>query len=685
MEYSLANLNQNSNLNTLKLIDIINQLNLIGFEVDEVFNEKCIENAFIDNIRILIKIPANREDLLNERFLLVELSTILNFKLNHLWKEIIQNYHFVLKEKYFKYYSFEKFELKTKDISDILIYNIEITNFQKLTSPLWIQKKLIDFGAQPAKNIEDFLTLTNLEWGQNFNYYSNKNKPFLIEKLNQPETFIDFNNISLLLLPGTIVLRDDQKNILTVLGLINITTKLNSNSGIFLEATFYNNNFPKNESIPPILDSKNNLRSLRKVCLENFKYSFQRLLTLLELNSSPSLVPKIYSNFGKSIQLKGKKILKCRQIALKKVLNLAAFNFSIFEKSGLKIICQTKNAFYFSIPNYRNDLEREIDLIEEYSRFIGYKNFPEIFPKKLTTNLSNKLNQYELIKQFFLNSGFNEVLTNPIIDNKKYQLNSISLTNPLNNEFFNLRTNLFFKLLDAFEKNLNSGFEQKNIFEIGRTFKRKKNSIVETEKLGGIFQLEKIKKSKFSTLEWFFAKGFIENFLCLFGYENIETEQNYFALNIFHQTKSLVFKNNNEIIGIFGEINPGLESSATAKYPIYLFEFNLAFFKNWRFARNIKTYKEYSKYPATIKDLSFTIKKEANFAVLKKTIEKNSTLVNRIEFFDVYFEEKISQNVNIGIRLEFQSFLRTLTTEEIEAEIHFLKEQLVKEFEITFR
>ena len=66
MEYSLYTLNKVANLESLTISEIIDRLNLIGFEVDEVFNEKLNTNKFIDNTRLLIKIPPNREDLLCE-------------------------------------------------------------------------------------------------------------------------------------------------------------------------------------------------------------------------------------------------------------------------------------------------------------------------------------------------------------------------------------------------------------------------------------------------------------------------------------------------------------------------------------------------------------------------------------------------------------------------------------------
>ena len=146
MEYSLSTLTYNSKANNLKISEIINQLNLIGFEVDSIFTEKSLENIFLDNIRLLIKIPANREDLLNERFFLNELSTILLFNLNNLWEKIKRNYFFILKENYLKYYSYQTFKIQTQNISDILVFTIEIRPFKKISSPLWVQKKLLDFG-----------------------------------------------------------------------------------------------------------------------------------------------------------------------------------------------------------------------------------------------------------------------------------------------------------------------------------------------------------------------------------------------------------------------------------------------------------------------------------------------------------------------------------------------------------
>ena len=74
MQYSLKLLNKNSKLKNITLTSLVDALNLIGFEVDEVRIEKLKTNTFLEDINLLIKIPANREDLLSENFLISELA-----------------------------------------------------------------------------------------------------------------------------------------------------------------------------------------------------------------------------------------------------------------------------------------------------------------------------------------------------------------------------------------------------------------------------------------------------------------------------------------------------------------------------------------------------------------------------------------------------------------------------------
>jgi phenylalanyl-tRNA synthetase beta chain len=686
MEYSLQSLTKQTELNEITLENIVNKLNLIGFEVDDIIIEPLIFNQFINDIRLLIKIPANREDLLTETLLLNELSTIFSLKKYEIWKNLKNNYSFLLKQKYSQFYIYESSSILS-DVPNIAIYNIKLENFKSFLIPVWIKEKLKNFGYSSTNDLNDILNLVCLEWGQQFDVYflntqKNKNENLYCERLNEAKIFTDIHKNQHILPIGTIVLKDSENNIVNILGISNpvLQTDNNLNKSIVFESIFYdiNSNLLNLSTINTTLS----FRYLRKIFLNHLKFSFQRLLTLIEiLNCSNNLKVEKYSNYSKNIELKTTSILKIKKKSLRKTLNIENYNLNIFKKAGLKLVGNTQNELYFTIPNSRKDLLREIDLIEEYCRFVGYENFKEIIPKKENNLSSINRNKYQFIKEFFLNFGFNEIINSSIKEDKKINNYSILLNNPLNNDFFLLRTELISKLIENFENNLRSGFLNNNFFEIGRTFKNINGKIVEEDKIAGIFQSSlKKEDSKFS-VDWFINKAFFENFFKIFGYQNVISESIISTFEIFHPKRSIIFKSNNKILGIFGEIHPKFNF----KIPVYLFELNLREFSEWRQTSIITTYKEYSKYPSIIKDLSFIIDKDINFESLKSIIQSNCKNLKNIYFFDIYFDPTSQEKINIGIRLEFQSFLETLTNEEIEIEIKNLKQILINDLKISFK
>jgi phenylalanyl-tRNA synthetase beta chain len=686
MEYSLQSLTKQTELNEITLENIVNKLNLIGFEVDDIIIEPLIFNQFINDIRLLIKIPANREDLLTETLLLNELSTIFSLKKYEIWKNLKNNYSFLLKQKYSQFYIYESSSILS-DVPNIAIYTIKLENFKSFLIPVWIKEKLKNFGYSSTNDLNDILNLVCLEWGQQFDVYflntqKNKNENLYCERLNEAKIFTDIHKNQHILPIGTIVLKDSENNIVNILGISNpvLQTDNNLNKSIVFESIFYdiNSNLLNLSTINTTLS----FRYLRKIFLNHLKFSFQRLLTLIEiLNCSNNLKVEKYSNYSKNIELKTTSILKIKKKSLLKTLNIENYNLNIFKKAGLKLVGNTQNELYFTIPNSRKDLLREIDLIEEYCRFVGYENFKEIIPKKENNLSSINRNKYRFIKEFFLNFGFNEIINSSIKEDKKINNYSILLNNPLNNDFFLLRTELISKLIENFENNLRSGFLNNNFFEIGRTFKNINGKIVEEDQIAGIFQSSlKKEDSKFS-VDWFINKAFFENFFKIFGYQNVISQSIISTFEIFHPKRSIIFKSNNKILGIFGEIHPKFNF----KIPVYLFELNLKEFSEWRQTSIITTYKEYSKYPSIIKDLSFIIDKNINFESLKSIIQSNCKNLKNIYFFDIYFDPTSQEKINIGIRLEFQSFLETLTNEEIEIEIKNLKQILINDLKISFK
>lgn len=697
MEYSLYTLNKKANLNNLTSEELINTLNLIGFEVDDISFEPVLLNNSLIDTKLLIKIPANRDDLTNEHFFLEEFGLLFLVQIYKIWEDFKKSYSWINQETYQNSLNVETNTIKTNSL-DSLVYKIDVT-VSKNNSPLWLKKKLAIHGIEDKDLIFDLLNLMFIEFGSTFGLAVQKSceSDLSVEVLQEPQSFLKDNQDLVLLPKNSIVLKDQFDNINAILFIPSVFLK--KNNFVNLEdcrtnfsLTFLFDNSFEDKTLPDNNEFKKKLPLLRKIFRENIQLSFQRLLTLLEILGDAKILKVHHSDLQKFSSVPKKK-LQLSKILLNKILNIDSHDPKIFEKAGLKIIEETSDYLYFEISARRRDLEREIDLIEEYSRFIGYKNFSEIIPTKNYLNNKREGNKNEVLQDYFLNYGFNEVFSNSIQE-KKFQKNQIDITNPLNQDFCSLRTSIFPELFKIFEINLKLGASNLKFFEIGRVFKKVNEKIIEQDKVSGIFQ------SHFKTspilvnqedYNWLVTKGFFEIFLSYFGYSNTQI---YFEKvskhnSYFHPGKAVLVTIGDKILGTFGEINPKIKMNKfeSSKLPIYAFDFNLTFFKDYmRKDNEIKNVKEYSKYPSIFRDLSFLIDKNENFTRLQKEIQKQAKYLINTVIFNVYNDETFAKNeINLVIRLEFQSLNETLTNEVVEKEIEKICGGLQEIYEIKFR
>jgi phenylalanyl-tRNA synthetase beta chain len=181
-------------------------------------------------------------------------------------------------------------------------------------------------------------------------------------------------------------------------------------------------------------------------------------------------------------------------------------------------------------------------------------------------------------------------------------------------------------------------------------------------------------------LNFFTAKGFIENFLSFFENKNFQFEKENQNNLYFHPGKQLKILEGKKVVGYFGEIHPKYKKLFSLKQNIYLFELNLESISLKNLKSKIKIYEDYSKYPSIIKDLSLIISKQTNFYTLKLLLLKEIKCLRNVNFFDIYFDNNLMEEVSLGIRFEFQSFEKTLINEEIENEMQNVKNLLKTTF-----
>jgi len=345
-----------------------------------------------------------------------------------------------------------------------------------------------------------------------------------------------------------------------------------------------------------------------------------------------------------------------------------------------------------TVPPYRlRDLEREIDLIEEIARLYGYNNFCETLPEKTEPGyLSIDQALMRKLREAFRAAGLTEVMHYSLT--KPGQPRQIVLTNPLFPDYSALRTDLLSGLLDAFEYNLEQGNGCLNGFEIGRIFWSEEDGFNEANAVGGIFGGDRMQGrwlsgGKESPMTWFEAKGLLESAFNRLGlvveYQPDRRDER------LHPGRTASLWLGGDRLGTFGQIHPQVRQERNFPDSVYAFELDLDVLFNHldQDEAMIPTFKPYSSYPASDRDLAFYVPTQFSVAEIERVIQKvGKPLLESVELFDEYRGDRVPAGQrSLAFRLVYRAFDRTLTDEDIEPVHQKVRDTLVEKFRVDLR
>ena len=696
-----------TNLKTLILLD--SQAHFNRFGLDQNLYLKGTESK---TYPITYKI--NKTHLLNSRIYKI----INNYKV---WQRKYSLWEWYLQKKSFKNV------IKTLSIGDIrhsnesvIFSNLKSKKVEVKSSPYWIKKRLEIMGFKTINNIIDTINYLMLETGQVFFAYDLKiledlmgtTNLIFITKPAKQNSLLKISESKTIELNDNILSLTINNKIISIPGFIqNYTTIVNkATSYILLQYGVYDAKRIKKSSKVLSLRTDYSIKSEKQTDLNLLEQSYLRLIHLFwtqnikfeHIISTQNTFKDLENNFllfDRYIKQPEKKI----KIVYKNIKKLTGpYNhsntlndFQIIRNLKLlnfKINLQTNKNCYVLIPLARKaDIEREVDLIEEIVRVIGFNKFK---PIRMGNNKFGYLTKFEKLKRrlrdSLLSLGFNESLHSILI--KKGSKNEIRLKNPLFNESSVLRLNLLSGLIDKVEFNQKNIGETFETFEFGRIYDLLSDSKkIEIEVISGLFGGQIFHSSwdgESSSINWFEAKGVLET---LMGKLNLslpicwERENNRGTK--FHPNLTSNLLIGNQKLGVFGQIHPILALKKNIQKKIYLFEINTEVLNRFSESKNLINYIPYSSYPVSYIDLSFIVNKSIFSYEIKTIIYRLSQpLLKSISLFDYYSEAPIKEGYcSLSFKLKFQSQTRTLSNEEILEITNPIIVYLEKHYDIKFQ
>jgi phenylalanyl-tRNA synthetase beta chain len=705
MQIPLKWINELVTIESINLEELVDKLTLGGFEVEEIVDRK-IENE--TQVVLDLSATANRSDSLSIQGISKEIITLFknSGKLVKYTSELES-----WKKKINKFSN----ELSNQSKCSFFVA-VSIENLTNHKVPNWIQRKLLSSDMVVTNTLLDFKNYVLLETGYPFAYYdfekicsklNSKNLIFSCSTVTNHEKFIDATDSISELDSSTILIKANHLP-LSIAGICENKEFCYSNqtNSLLIEASIFEATTIRQQSRQLGLRTERSARYEKSLKNQYLLEALYRLLSLLKL-SNPNLTYKLHTigqlkkqpyhsillNYEKVKEVlgpinpvektKGFHYLKPELIT--DYLTSLKFNF-LYDPKGSR--------WKIRVPEIRkDDITREIDLIEEIGRLHGFDNFLTTLPriKKIgKEDISYKTRKK--ITSCLLNLGFNELIHYSLVNSNTFLKNEIRLINPLLSECSNLRSSLLPNLIQTIQGNLKQGNLILEGFEYGHIFFRDTSQTVqEKEYVAGIFHGTKKKlngSDSDQTLTWYEAKGKIEQFLKQFTLSVHWKASPSKSDKILHPYRtSDIYLSTNLKLGRFGQIHPILASQLNIFSEIYLFEFDLENLQESLQTNKLRNYREYSLYPKIFKDLSFIIQKDIPFQEIETSLYSNGTqFLSEINLLDEYTGESIPQkHKSLCLQLVFQSQRTTLENKKIETILKNLRLVLVDKFHATIR
>ena len=550
-------------------------------------------------------------------------------------------------------------------------------------SPKWLKDKIVSLGQKPISAIVDITNYVMFDLNRPLHAYDADkiDKEIIVRNSKKGETFEALDNKK--------YTTDDQMCVITdksgVLGLGGIIggvrsgTEINTKN-ILLESAYFTPRSIRKTSKKLNIDTDAKFRFERGIDPESIKMGLQKAAKLII-----EICGGEVSKFDiQSIEKSKKKYINFQIPLFEKITG-----FKIKDKEIFKILTslgfeikKKKNILNLQIPSWRPDISQPIDIVEELVRVKGYKNIKIIDPEKnrVKSTLNNQQKLFHFIQRSVASKGYLESITWSFTDSKindffKEEKKNLEIINPISSDLNVLRNSIFSNLIFYLKKNLDRGFKDISLFEIGPIFTGNKPG----EQL---IVLGALKAGKNNRLSWnekdrnidlFDAKKDVIQTLVELGFHRDKMVVIDKSPTYYHPGKSgsiYLSKNETKPVAYFGEVHPNIIKKLEIKTEsLVCFEIFLDSIKNTnKKIKDQKTNYKYSDFQKSERDFAFIIDKKFKVENLVKIISSiDKDLIKAVKVFDVYEGENIpSDKKSIALNVTIQSYDKALNDDDLE-------------------
>lgn len=557
---------------------------------------------------------------------------------------------------------------------------VTISGVKVEASPSWLQNRLKAIGLSPINNIVDVTNYVLHELGQPLHAFDaakitgNKVE---VKTCEAGTKFTTLDEVVRELHEDDLMICDAEKPmcIAGVFGGID-SGVTETTTNIFLESAYFDPVSVRKTAKRHGLNTDASFRFERGIDPNFTKYALKRAALLIteiaggEITSDISdAYPNKIEDYQVVLSFDNAKRLIGEEIPKETIK-------SILTSLDIKINNVTEAGLGLTVPSFRNDVQREADVIEEILRVYGYNNIRTT--EKLNASISNssRFEDYKLqnvIGNQLASQGFFEIMANSLTSPKYVELTSdlnaehnVKMLNPLSTDLEVMRQSMLFSGLEAVSHNINRKRDDLKLFEFGKTYHQYSDNREEHKHLSLFVTGNKTQErwnTKTTQTDFFYLKGSIEAVLERLGLNRLKSAP--------HKTDSLSegmsYSIGKKTLVEFGLVKKSILKHFGISQQVLFADFNWDNVLEMAKHNKIK-FTAIPKYPEVRRDFALLLENSVTFDdiyTIAKQTEKQ--LLKNVNLFDVYEGKNLpAGKKSYAISFTLQDDNKTLNDKQID-------------------
>jgi len=551
-----------------------------------------------------------------------------------------------------------------------------VQNVQVKPSPDWLVKRLQAVGQRPINNVADVTNYVLMELGHPlhaFDLSRLKQQKIIVRRAKPGEPLRTLDGVDRILTRDNLVIADGTHPVALAGVMGGEESEISPNTrSLLLESAWFEPVSIRRTSKSQGMHTEASHRFERGADIQMAPVALDRTAALIQEIAGGEILTGMIDVFPRPIQ---RPELALSPSEITRILGAevpAEEVERILRALGFQVERADGKGWRISVPSFRVDVSREVDLVEEVARHLGYDRLPSrVRPAPPRVERDTTRDKIITTSSLLVGLGFNEIITTSMVDPAEGGRFSASLpvvlANPLSQDASAMRSSAVPSMLRAIRWNLDRDTNDVRLFELGKTYCMSAGRVPQERQvltLGstGHRRAASVYDSE-APLDFFDLKGDLETIFGAFDLPALIFEPS--ERPYLQPGRSGRMRSQGVELAVFGKVQQDLAREYKLRQDVWVAEID--FERLLGFPFRTRKFQPISKFPAVERDFSLVLPDELPYARLSSAIM--GLALEEIRGFrpvDRFHGGTIPPgHYSLLLRVIFQSLTRTLTSEEV--------------------